>query len=167
MTHSSGRSGSTAPDWNLEPYAAEDGSRPFEAFLDDLDDFTFAALDAALRHVLGRRGIDLARTEWLKPLGDGLHEFRVRHAADEIERMFCSGDADAATNALSPPTPVLLRVFVHFYGERVVLLLAGYDKGEDPSRRRQDREIARARKLLTAWDEQRKREKKAARRRKS
>jgi putative component of toxin-antitoxin plasmid stabilization module len=150
--------------WSLETYTAEDGSEPFASFLDDLDDFTFAALDAALRLVLARRGIDLARTEWLKPLGEGLHEFRVRHDAEEIQRMFGGEDADAATNAISPPVRVLLRVFVHFHGDRVVLLLAGYDKGDDPSARRQAREIARARKLLTAWRAEQLRRKKAARR---
>jgi hypothetical protein len=42
-------------------------------------------------------------------------------------------------------------VFVHFHGSRVVLLLGGYDKGKDPSERRQRREIAQARKCLADW----------------
>ena len=48
---------------------------------------------------------------------------------------------------------VLLRVFVHFHGDRVVLLLAGYDKGDDPKERRQQREINDARKLLAEFKE--------------
>lgn len=113
----------------------------------------FAALDAAIRVVLAERGIDLARTEWLKALGHGLHEFRVRHGADEIARMFgCEpGDADA------PVEKVLLRVFVHFHGEKVVLLLGGYDKGKDTKPKRQQREIKRARKLLTQFKERERR----------
>jgi hypothetical protein len=75
-------------EWHLEIFSAADGSEPFSAFIAGLDDFTYASLDAALRLVLARRGIDLARSEWLKPLGDGLHEFRVRHDASEIECMF-------------------------------------------------------------------------------
>ncbi|MCY4620460.1 MAG: hypothetical protein OXD34_01295 [bacterium] len=47
-----------------------------------------------------------------------------------------------------PPEKVLLRVFVHFYGDRIVLLLGGYDKGRYPQKKRQQREIARARKSL-------------------
>ena len=43
---------------------------------------------------------------------------------------------------------VLLRVFFHPYGNRLILLLAGYDKSRDASRRREDRETARARKYL-------------------
>lgn len=49
------------------------------------------------------------------------------------------------------PSVTLLRVFVAFHGNRVVLLLDGYDKAADPSPKRQQREITAARKLLTAW----------------
>jgi hypothetical protein len=50
------------------------------------------------------------RTEWLKPLGEGLHEFRIRHDADEVARMFGGELPDAAGQR----EKVLLRVFVHF-----------------------------------------------------
>ena len=53
---------------------------------------------------------------------------------------------------------VLLRVFVHFYGTRIVLLLGGYDKGDDPKGRRQQREIAQARRLLAQFQDRRRRE---------
>jgi hypothetical protein len=43
-------------------------------------------------------------------------------------------------------------VFCHAYGDRVILLLGGYDKGRDPSSRRQEREIALARSRLTDWN---------------
>jgi hypothetical protein len=46
---------------------------------------------------------------------------------------------------------VLLRAFCHAHGDKVVLLLGGYDKGRDPSAKRQQREIATARKLLRAF----------------
>ncbi len=146
--------------WTLEPFEADDGSVPFAVFAEDLSDFKFVALDAALERVLAVRGLDLARTEWLKPLGDGLHEFRIRHDAKEIAHMF-GGDPPDVT---APVEKVLLRVFVHFYGEKVVLLLGGYDKGEDPKERRQQREIAAARKLLAQFKERRRREKRSTRR---
>lgn len=69
--------------WTLQPFEADDGTMPFQRFIDELSDFKFVALDTALKRVLSVRGIELARTEWLKALGDGLHEFRVRHAAAE------------------------------------------------------------------------------------
>jgi putative component of toxin-antitoxin plasmid stabilization module len=139
--------------WTPEPFEADDGSVPFEAFISDLSDFKFAALDAAIRVVLAERGIDLVKTEWLKALGQGLHEFRVRHDADEIARMFGHepGEIDA------PPEKILLRVFVHFHGDKIVLLLGGYDKGKTPKPKRQQREIERARKLLAQFKERQRR----------
>ncbi|MCA1846509.1 MAG: hypothetical protein LC792_25605, partial [Actinobacteria bacterium] len=128
------RSGSAG--WVLEPFEADDGTVPFERFLGRLSDFKFAALDAAITRVLGGRGLDLARTEWLKALGEGLHEFRVRHDADEIAQMF-GGEVASGAGASEA---VLLRVFVHFHGAKVILLIGGYDKGGDPSERRQQRE---------------------------
>lgn len=46
---------------------------------------------------------------------------------------------------------ILLRLFVHFYGEKVVLLLHGYDKAGNDSQRNQEREINLARKRLKEW----------------
>ena len=111
--------------WTAEPFEADDGTVPFEQFVDDLSDFKFVAVDVAVQRVLCVRGLDLVRTEWLKALGDGLHEFRVRHDADEISRMF-GGDGPEAVGRREK---VLVRVFVHFYGDKVILLLSGYDKG--------------------------------------
>jgi hypothetical protein len=147
--------------WTLEPFEADDGSVPFAAFVEELSDFKFVALDTALERVLAVRGLDLARTEWVKPLGEGLQESRVRHDADEIAHMFGGDPPDAQAGV----EKVLLRVFVHFYGDKVILLLGGYDKGEDPKERRQQREIATARKLLRQFKERRRREKPASRRR--
>jgi putative component of toxin-antitoxin plasmid stabilization module len=139
--------------WTPEVFEADDGTVPYQRFIEGLSDFAFAALDAAIERVLTVRGIDLARTEWLKPLGEGLHEFRIRHDADEIAAMFGS----EVPRRVGRRERILLRVFVHFYGNRVVLLLGGYDKGADPSEQRQRREIARARKLLTQFKERQRR----------
>lgn len=133
--------------WTPEPFEADDGTVPYERFVDDLSDFKFVALDEAIQRVLCIRGLDLVRTEWLKALGEGLHEFRVRHDAEEIARMFGGEEP----SVLCGREKVLLRVFVHFYGNKVVLLLGGYDKGRDPKERRQQREIAEARKLLSQF----------------
>lgn len=55
------------------------------------------------------------------------------------------GEAPASAG---PQERVLLRVFVHFHGDKKILLLGGYDKGQHPQPRRQEREIARNRKYL-------------------
>ena len=57
----------------------------------------------------------------------------------------------------APREKVLLRVFVHFYGDKIVLLLGGYDKGRDPKEKRQQREIAQARKPLAQFRERQRR----------
>lgn len=136
--------------WTLEVFATDSGDEPLTRFLGDLSDAAAVALDAALNHVLAVRGMDLAKSEWLKPLGQGLHEFRVRHSADEIRHMF----ADEQPGVAPDPESILLRVFVHFHGQKVVLLLSGYDKQDDASKKRQEKEIALARKCLTAWNQQ-------------
>jgi hypothetical protein len=51
-------------------------------------------------------------------------------------------------------TDILLRVFCHAHGKKVILLLVGYDKGKEPSARRQNAEIRRAKARLTRWKAQ-------------
>ncbi len=68
----------------------------------------------------------------------------MRHEADEIVHMF-GGEPPEVDGQ---PEKVLLRVFVHFCGQKVVFLLGGYDKGDDPKERWQQREITEARRLL-------------------
>jgi ribosome-binding protein aMBF1 (putative translation factor) len=65
------------------------------------------------------------------------------------------GQSDQPTTA--NPEKILLRVFVYFHGDRVILLLSGYDKGDDPSERKQQKEIQEARKYLTEWQGQERR----------
>jgi len=146
--------------WTPEPFEADDGTVPYERFIATLSDFKFIALEAAIDQVLSVRGIELARTEWLKALGQGLHEFRVRHDAEETCHMF-GGNPSVADG---PNEKVLLRLFVHFHGTKVVLLLGGYDKGADPKPRRQQREIAEARRLLAQFKARQRREQTLVRR---
>src|SRR2546430_1881340 len=98
----------------------------------DLDDVELAALIAGLQRVLCDRGLDVCGTEWGKQLGGGIFEFRIRHTAEEIVHMFGGGASAPAKSG-----GVLLRVFCHAYGAKIVLLLHGYDKGADPSEKRQ------------------------------
>lgn len=154
------------PAWTVEVYETVQGRCPYERFLDGLDAVSAAALIAAVEHVLARNGIELARSEWLKALGEGLFEFRIRHDADEITAMFTAADPAALAALALPAGPVLLRVFCTFYGNKVVLLLGGYDKGADDSAKRQQREIKAARKLLTEWQQEQHRAKAADRKNK-
>ena len=89
-------------------------------------------------------GQDVCATEHGKHLGKGLFEFRVRHDESVIR-------GKAGQSSAGRPTAVLLRMFCHAYGERIVLLLGGYDKGAAPSKKRQDAEIETARRRLRSF----------------
>jgi hypothetical protein len=47
--------------------------------------------------------------------------------------------------------PILLRVYCHAFGDKIVLLLAAYDKLASPSKKRESREIALARERLAEF----------------
>jgi putative component of toxin-antitoxin plasmid stabilization module len=103
----------------------------------------------SLSIVLADQGIGVAQSEFGKAIGGGLFEFRIRHSAQEIVEKFRPGMA--ARLGPFPDDAVLLRVFFHPHGDRLILLLAAYDKGVDPSEKQQQREIKIARKRLHAW----------------
>lgn len=134
-------------DWRTEVH---DPGR-FDRFLRRIKAYREAVLVAAIDHILVRRGIDLVGTEWCKSLGNGLYEFRVRQS---LRAVYSIAGVEPDATFISVPNPdetVQLRVFCTFHGDRIVLLLSGYDKGKDPSRNKQNREIKAARKLLKEW----------------
>jgi hypothetical protein len=89
--------------------------------------------------VLQRLRVAVCGTEFGKQLGGGLFEFRLR---SDLRDQVPSGEEAGR---------FLFRVFCHAHGGRLILLLAAYDKGEDPSPRRQNAEIALARARLRDW----------------
>lgn len=133
--------------WELEFYEAVNGQRPCEEFIESLPPTARRSLMWALVLILGRQGVDVCGTEFGKQLGGGLFEFRLRHDESEILRRVRPDLADNLAG-VTGGTALTLRVFCHAYGNKVVLLLGGYDKGRDPSRGRQQREIREARKAL-------------------
>ena len=131
--------------FTLEFYEDEHGDQPVLRWLrEDLTPTQRRAIGVALREILEHEGIGVCRSAYGKQLGGGLFEFRLRHDAAEILR---SVGKEARPEAGGER--ILLRVFCHAYGDRIVLLLGGYDKGADPSATRQQKEIAIARKRLT------------------
>jgi len=133
--------------YELEFYEDENGNKPVLRWIrEDLTPTQRFALGKAMREQLQEKGIGVCATKFGKQLGKGLFEFRLRR--------------DAAAAALpgrraGGETRLLLRVFCHAFGNRIVLLLGGYDKGADPSPRRQDEEIRLARKRLADWQRRR------------
>ncbi len=94
---------------------------------------TRRVVGTALREILQEQGMGVCGTAFGRQLGGGVFEFRQREAN------------------------LLLRAFCHAYGNKVVLLLAAYDKSEDPSAKRQHKEIELARRRLTDWQQRRQR----------
>ena len=127
--------------YELEFYEDEHGDSPVLRWLrEDLTPTKRRALGFAMSEVLQVLGIGVCGTEFGKHLGDGLFEFRVRRDLREIT----GGRAAEAGK-------ILLRVFCHAHGNRLILLVGGYDKGEHPSPRRQNAEIELARARLRDW----------------
>lgn len=139
--------GTPPPSYTLEFYEDASGRAPVRDWLDDLPENKRAAAVAGLRHVLGRLGLEVCRTEYGKQLGKGLAEFRLRHSEDVILGKF-AGERPSRRRGKEK---ILLRVFFHAHGDKLILLLAAYDKGRYPSPRRQEKEIAAARARLREW----------------
>ena len=120
--------------YTLEFYEDERGDKPVLRWIrEELTLTQRYELGQAMREQLQARGVGVCATEYGKQLGKGLFEFRLRRSVDDAGEQ------------------ILLRVFCHAYGNKVVLLLGGYDKGANPSARRQGDEIALARRRLADW----------------
>ena len=144
------------PEWELSFYE-EHGREPVLDFLRGLEEYKEQALAAALENILRYEGTAVCRSSWGKwvPNAKGIFEFRVHQDATTILRL--RGLPVPPELAGERHSDVLLRVFCHAHGRKIVLLLAGYDKGEDPSPKRQNAEIKLAEKRLKRWRENEKR----------
>jgi hypothetical protein len=130
--------------WTVEFFEDDYGRQPAREWLLSLDSGKQAAAIAAVEVLLADMGPDVCATEYGKHLGKGLFEFRIRHDEAVIR-------GKAGQDRGGKRTEVLLRIFCHAYGDRIVMLLGGYDKGAAPSKRRQDREIEKARERLRSF----------------
>lgn len=130
------------PEWTIEYF-----DKGFERFYLALAPYEQAVVEAALTTVLAVHGIAAFDGGWGKPLGGGLFEFRIQRS---LESILTLAGAEPLIEARSGAR-VSIRIFCTFHGDKIVLLLHGYDKGRDPSARRQQKEIARARAMLKKW----------------
>jgi phage-related protein len=111
----------------IEFYEDDAGRKPVLEWIHELDRRKRRALGTAMREILQVLGVQVCGTPFGRQLGQSLFEFRLREE------------------------DLLLRVFCHAHGDRLILLLGGYDKGDDPSPKRQQSEIAEARRRLRHW----------------
>ena len=142
--------------WRIEFYEDEAGHKPVLEWIKyELTPTKRRALGTAMRRVLQVHGPAINRTAWGRPMAPGIFEFRVRMSGKQVVNLEAEVHGVTVDDArrrfrLNPSEEILLRVFCATHGERIVLLLHGYDKGEDPSKRRQQREIEEARRRLAA-----------------
>lgn len=153
----------TGPDglprtWEIEFFETDDGRKPvLEWIRDELSPTKRRAIGTAMRRVLQIHGPAVARSGWGRPIGAGIFEFRLRMNGKQIINLEAeihgiTEDEARQRFGLDPSADVLLRVFCTTRPGTVVLLLHSYDKGEDPSARRQQREIAEARRRKVIGD---------------
>jgi len=122
------------PGFTVEFYKDAAGRKPvFDWLRNKVSISTRRVVGTALREILQEQGIGVCGTPFGRQLGGGLFEFRLREGN------------------------LLLRAFCHAYGDKVILLLAAYDKSEDPSAKRQQKEIELARRRLTDWQQRHRR----------
>lgn len=139
------------PEYEIEFYEDEHGDAPVLRWLrEELSPRKRRALGTAMSRVLQLLGVGVCGTEFGRQLGKGLFEFRLRGAdlAKVVPESGTRGRVEAK---------MLLRVFCHAHGDKLLLLLGGYDKGEDTSAKRQDEEIAVARSRLKDWQNRQRR----------
>ncbi|HEY8211820.1 MAG TPA: hypothetical protein VIG99_30270 [Myxococcaceae bacterium] len=136
------------PPYEIEFYEDEDGTEPALAFMRSLSPLKRRAIGVAVNEVLQYEGPAVAEGNMGDSLGGGLYEFRLDQNAEQILRR---------KGKVPKPEPekgkLLLRLFFHPHGNKLLLLLGGYDKGERPSRSHQQEEIQAARMFLARWKE--------------
>lgn len=115
--------------YSIEFWKDDNGSQPVRNWVvNDLSPQKRRFIGFAMSEVLQEHGPDVCETEWGKWLDSNIFEFRAR-------------DVDQIT----------LRVYCHAAGDRLILLLHAYDKGEQPSKQHETKQIETAKKRLTEW----------------
>jgi len=135
-------------DYEIEFYEEPGGRKPvYDWVTKELSAADRRSIGLAMREILQKQGIGVCGTAFGRQLGEGLFEFRLRQNAEQILRLVGKEPKQKSSQETRP----LLRVFCHAYGNKIILLLGGYDKGADPSVKRQNEEIRTARQRLAEF----------------
>jgi phage-related protein len=130
--------------YQLDFFEDEDDDKPCLRWIKELSPTKRHAIGVAMEQVLQSQGISVCDEKaWGKQLGGGIFEFRLMR-----KRRY---EAKQKGRKVKKVEQISLRVFCHAYGDKRILLLHGYDKGEDPKGRRQQHEIELARRRLRRW----------------
>lgn len=117
-------------------------------FLHDLTRPKQLAAKAGVERILAYLGNAVVETEWGGHLQDGLCELRIRRTAAEVESWWRNYHGLPVPEP-EPHVEILLRIYFHAYGDKVILLLGGFDKGAHPNHEKT--EVRQARANLQNW----------------
>jgi hypothetical protein len=132
----------------IEFYEDDAGNEPALAFMRSLPGMKKRAIGVAINEVLAYLGPDVADGTFGRNLGAGLYEFRLDQDAEQILRR-----SGKKARRERDEGRILLRLFFHPHGDKLLLLLSGYDKGERSSHGHQQEQIEQARRMLNRWKE--------------
>ena len=142
------------PQWELEFYE-EAGRHPVIEWAKKLPKSLRASLFVALERILAYDGPEVANNSGRgRRLGKGLYEFKIGLCAAQTADLFPGREGETEPEGPAKER-TCLRVFFAVEDGRLLLLLAGYDKGADAGRRRQAQEIEIARRRLATHRERR------------
>ena len=154
-----------------EFYEDDDGREPVLDWLRGLAPHKRRAATAAIENILAEQGPGICGSswgKWVQGVAGSIFELRIRWDYGTIMRNAgLTIPGELAEEAEESHDDVLLRVFCHAYGDRIVMLLAAYDKGEEPSDRRQNKEAQLADRRLKQWKQRENAKAKAAKRKSS
>ncbi|RKG70189.1 hypothetical protein D7V80_06280 [Corallococcus sp. CA054B] len=127
--------------YTVEFYEEANGSSPvFKWMTEELSPAQRRAVTAALEELVAPMGPDIVGTEFGKNLGGGVIELRLRQDAAQLLKRV--GKPPREPHPEDMGEEILLRIFFHPHGRKRALVLHGYDKGRNTSKRYQQQQIA-------------------------
>src|SRR4051812_19077206 len=122
----------------LDWYRTEGGDAPVHRWLtEELSEEACELIGAAMLEILQAEGSNVCGTRFGRQLGDGVFEFRLDGDPQAwIDQARAKRGTLPAGRGVSG-AKVQYRVFCHAHGDRIILLLGAYDKGQDVSAKRQ------------------------------
>ena len=120
----------TLDKWEVEFFEDAWGRLPVQRWMErDFNEIQRAAVDMAITKILTSEGINLVGTQWMKALGDGLYEFRIRHSSQEIQSIYTPASKTGGIHHA-----ILIRIFVGYHGRKISFFLAPMIKEDFPAR---------------------------------
>lgn len=126
--------------YTVEFYEEANGSSPvFKWMTEDLSPAQRRAVSAALEELVVPMGPGIVATEFGKNLGGGIVELRLRQGEGQLLKRV--GKTPKEAHPEDTGEEIFLRIFFHAHGRKRALVLHGYDKGRNASKRYQQQQI--------------------------